>query len=89
MTDPNQMTVTEYLGEIVTMVEPSPELQLVLRHIRLSRLKLGSVLERLEAFEPGAAAVQRLRDHADAAAYEIDSLADAVREMMGPTRDQI
>jgi hypothetical protein len=89
MTHLNNMTVSEYVGEIAKMVEPGPDLQLVMHHIRLSRLKLGSVLDRLETFEPGPEAAQRLRDHADAIAYEIDTMVEGVRELMGLARDQI
>jgi hypothetical protein len=71
------------LSEITKMVENTPNNYILVQRFRLSRLKLGSVLERLEAFEPGPGALERLNDHSESIACEIDSLIETIREIMG------
>ena len=71
------------LSEIAKMLENTPYRHVIAQRIRLSRLKLGSVLERLEAFEPGPGALERLNDHSESIALEIDSLLETIREIMG------
>ena len=71
------------LVEIAKMLEDTPNRHVLVQRIRLSRLKLGSVLERLEVFEPGPGALQRLNEHSESIAFEIDSLIETTREITG------
>jgi hypothetical protein len=64
------------------MIEQQFDLESILQQIRLSRLKLGSVLERLENFEPGAEAMNQLQDHADGVAIEIQLFIETLRQLM-------
>jgi hypothetical protein len=71
------------LREITHMLENTPKKHVLVQRIRLSRLKLGSVLERLDAFEPGPAGLERLNEHSESMALEIDSLIETIREIVG------
>ena len=71
------------ISEITKLLENTPNKHVLVQQIRLSRLKLGSVLERLEAFEPGPGAFERLNEHSESITMEIDSLIKTTREIMG------
>jgi hypothetical protein len=71
------------LREITYMLENTPKKHVLVQRIRLSRLKLGAVLERLEAFEPGPEALERLNESSESMALEIDNLIETVREIVG------
>ncbi len=71
------------VSEIAKMLENVPDKLLLIQRIRLSRLKLGSVLERFESFEPDPSALEQLNEHSDNIALEIDTLIESIRNMMG------
>jgi hypothetical protein len=57
----------------------------VVRQIRILRLKLGSTLDSLEAFEPAPKAVEALAECTECIADEVDRLEQIVRQMTGQT----
>jgi hypothetical protein len=67
------------------MLDNPPNLKTVVQKIRLSRLKLGSLLERFESFEPGQPALEALNNHADSIDFEIDAFVEAACKLMGST----
>jgi hypothetical protein len=77
-------TVPRISSDILTnMIEKPHDVQTLIEHIRLTRIKLGSVLERLENFEPGQDALGELRDYAERVAIETQLLSETLRRMMG------
>src|SRR4051812_12570991 len=74
------------LTAIANMLDNLPSGYLIMQRIRLSRVKLGSALERLESFEPGPVALGELQDHSENIAFQIDSLIQAICELMGDKR---
>lgn len=76
------ITRQHYFDAIVKMNEPRADLESVLRELRVSRLKLGSILEQLENFEPGPAAIEQMHTCCDSIADEIDHLGDTIRQLM-------
>jgi hypothetical protein len=83
MTALHMMTSGDCFGAILQMVEQKSDLESVLQQLRLYRLKLGSILDQLETFEPGPEALDQLRFHSDGIGTEVDSLNDIVRQLLG------
>ena len=71
----------ESVHDLAKVLGKIPDKHLLMQRIRLSRLKLGSILERLDSFEPGPPELELLREHSENAAFEIDTLIQAIREM--------
>jgi hypothetical protein len=65
------------------MVERQPDVFTIVQQIRLCRLKLGSVLNRLENFEPGPEALESLRDCSDDVTHEVRVLVETLQRLMG------
>jgi hypothetical protein len=82
MSASNLMSSGDCLDAIAEMVEHNTDLQYVVQQARLSRLKMGSILERLESLEPDLETLERLRDHTESIAYEVDCFALVLRELM-------
>ena len=71
----------ESVHDLAKVLGKIPDKHLLMQRIRLSRLKLGSILERLDSFEPGPPELEQLREHSENAAFEIDTLIQAIRKM--------
>ena len=65
------------------MIENPPSLDLILQQIRLSRMKLGSVLERLESFDPNSGGIPQFHDHAECVAIEVQLMIETLRQLSG------
>lgn len=65
------------------MIERETTLQTLVQQIRLCRMNLGAVLDRLEAFEPGPDAMNVLGDRTDRIFDEIRDLLENLQKMMG------
>jgi hypothetical protein len=68
-------------NKLVSMRDQPVELRNVVQKVRLSRMKLGSILERLDSFEQGSAALEELDNYAESLGLEIDAFVDALREL--------
>jgi hypothetical protein len=68
-------------NKFVPMLDQPVDLRSVVQKVRLSRLKLGSILERLESFERGPAALKELDNYAESLGLEIDVFVDALRKL--------
>lgn len=73
----------ECFGGAVQMEDRHSDLPSLLQQVRMMRLKLGCILDRLEAFEPGREAFEQLLNHTDYIAAEVDSLDETVQQFMG------
>jgi hypothetical protein len=83
MTALNMMTRGDCFGAILQMVEQKNDLDSVLQQLRVFRLRLGSVLDQLETFEPGPEALGQLCCQTDTIGMEMDSLSEIVRQLLG------
>jgi hypothetical protein len=70
------------ISKIVPMLDNPPNIQSIVQQVRLSRMKLGSVLERIEAIEPSPVALEELDIHAENVGLEIDALIDTLDKLM-------
>jgi hypothetical protein len=70
--------------EIKTMINSNtPNHLSILQLIRLSRIKLGCVLDQLENFEPSPNALEQLHSHAENITCEIDALLRSTQQFLG------
>jgi hypothetical protein len=76
------MATKEGRGAIAHMLERETTLQTVLEQARLSRLKLGSILDRLESLPLDADDLDQLREQAETVAFEVDNLVVLTRTML-------
>src|SRR5262245_34426371 len=78
-----QVNPTKAIRPILdVMEERQPDISTIVQQIRLCRLKLGSVLNRLENFEPEPVALELLRDCADDVSNEVRVLVETLQRLM-------
>ena len=77
----NTLTLDECFSAIPAMLERTTDLKYLLQQVRISRIRLGSILDRLENIESDEATLERLRDHAECVAYEIECLGMVLRNL--------
>jgi hypothetical protein len=83
MTTSTTVLRDDSIHEITKMVNNAPNKLSVFQLIRVSRIKLGSALERLENFEPSPTALDQLHEHAENIACEIDALVRSIQQFTG------
>ena len=78
------MTTSDNNLDVLTnIIAKQYDAQMLVEDIRLTRIRLGTVLERLENFVPDQDAMDELRYHAESVATETQDLIDSLRRMMG------
>ena len=76
----DSMTVQECLGAITAFVEREPSVTSIQDTLRLARIRLGAVIDRLEALEASHGALDELHYHADSIMLELDNLLGAISQ---------
>jgi hypothetical protein len=71
------MTTEECRSAISQMVERGTDQHSILRLLRVSRLKLGAAIERIESGTFNATTLDAILRHTECAAFEIDTLMSA------------
>jgi hypothetical protein len=69
---------------IINLVNDAPNILAISRLIRVSRIKLGCALDRLENFEPAPKALGQLNEHAENILGEIDALIESIQQVTNP-----
>jgi hypothetical protein len=82
MDDSDMMARQDFIGAIAHMVEHDATLQSVVEQLRLCRLKLGSVLERLESLQLNKDDLEGIRGQSECITFEIDGLVVLLRHVM-------
>lgn len=84
MDDQDIMTTQDYCGAIAYMVKDEATLHSVIEELRLARLKLGSILDRLESLQLSRDDLEGVRGQADCITFEVDGLVVLVRHLLEP-----
>jgi hypothetical protein len=79
MTSSESMSLGECLNAITRIVEHQTNAGAIRESLRLSRLKLGETIERLETWERKTDILRQIHGHAESVAIEIDALLKAVQ----------
>ena len=74
----DSMTVNECLCVITEFVERKPSVTSIQGTLRLARVRLGAVIDRLETLGSSHEALDELHYHADSITLELDNLLRAV-----------
>jgi hypothetical protein len=82
MDDQDMMAASDYFGAIAHMVREEATLQSVRDEVRLARLKLGSILDRLETLQPSRDDLDAVRGQAECITFEVDGLVVLLRGLM-------
>jgi hypothetical protein len=76
-------TSASTLDELTSIISQKYDVQTLLKDIRLTRIRLGTALERLENFVPDQDGLDELRYHAESVAIETQHLNESLRRIMG------
>jgi hypothetical protein len=71
------------LDLLTRIISQKYDVQTLVEDIRLTRIRLGTALERLEDFVPDQDGLDELRYHAESVAIETQHLNESLRRMMG------
>ena len=79
------MNTSDSAADVITsIISRKYDVQTLVEDIRLTRIRLGTALERLENFVPDNGALDELRYHAESVAIETRYLNESLRRMMEP-----
>jgi hypothetical protein len=76
------MTTKDYIGAIAYMEKEEATLQGVMEELRLARLKLGSILDRLDVLQLDRADLDGIQGQAQCVTCEVDGLVVLIREIL-------
>jgi hypothetical protein len=76
------MTTMDFIGAIAYMEKQEATLQSVMEELRLARLKLGSVLDRLDVLQLNSEDLDGISGQAECVTCEIDALVVLMRAVM-------
>ncbi|HEX4416156.1 MAG TPA: hypothetical protein VH107_21165 [Lacipirellulaceae bacterium] len=76
------MTTNDYIGAIACMEKEEATLESIMEQLRLARMKLGSILNRLDDLQLNSEDLDGIRGQAECITCEIDGLVVLIRAML-------